>query len=159
MLYPLHALHLNVLTAQGRSDLFFRLEIIKKLLVVLVIAATCWISVQAMVVGTLISSVICLWVNGYYTRKLIGYGWWMQISDLLPVGALSTAMAVPVWAVSWTETWNPWGLLAVQMLVGGMLYAAMVVLLRRSLYADIFEGLMVAWSRRPGAGGVSQNVS
>ena len=58
MLYPLHVLHLNVLTAQGRSDLFLRLEIIKKVFIVLAIVCTFRFGVSAMVWGILVIAVV-----------------------------------------------------------------------------------------------------
>ena len=71
MLYPLHALHLNVLLAQGRSGLLLRLEVIKKILIVLALVSTFRFGVLAMVWGMLILSIVCLAVNGHYTRQAL----------------------------------------------------------------------------------------
>jgi O-antigen/teichoic acid export membrane protein len=150
MLYPLHALHLNVLTAQGRSDLFFRLEVIKKMLIVVIIAATFWIGVLAMVCGMLAGSVIGLGINGYYTRRLIGYGWWQQFGDLAPVALVSLAMAAVVRVVVWVPGWSQWALLFNQILLGVGVYVALALILRRSVYADVLGFLSRTWYRRFG---------
>ena len=93
MLYPLHALHVNVLAAQGRSDLFLRIEIIKKVLTVLMVAITFSFGVYCMVWGMLAFFTVCLAINGYYTRKLLNYGWREQARDLGPVLGATSVMA------------------------------------------------------------------
>lgn len=82
-LYPLHGINLNLLMAHGRSDLFLRLEIIKKCLVVFNIAATYRFGVQAIIYGIVITSMIALVINTYYTKKMIQYGLFQQIRDVL----------------------------------------------------------------------------
>ena len=85
MWYPIHAINLNILQVKGRSDYFFKLEIIKKIQGVLVLFITVPLGIIAMCYGSLISSLICLVWNTYYTRKLIGYGFLAQMKDLLPI--------------------------------------------------------------------------
>ena len=97
MWYPIHALNLNLLNVKGRSDLFLKLEIIKKVIGVLILAFSvpfglvfmCWMSV--------VSSLIALVINTYYTGKLIHVGGWIQIKDLFPTLLLS----LTVFAVSY----------------------------------------------------------
>lgn len=89
MWYPIHAINLNLLIVKGRSNLFLRLEIIKKITGISILAITlpqgliifCW--------GTIVSSMISLIINTYYTGKLIHLGYLSQMKDLLPTLALS----------------------------------------------------------------------
>jgi O-antigen/teichoic acid export membrane protein len=150
ILYPLHALHLNVLMAQGRSDLFFRLEIIKKAVILIILAATFWMGILAMICGLLVGSIICLTINTYYTRRLIGYAWRRQWGDLVPETLASLAMAAFVWSVSWMPGWNPLSLLISQILLGLAFYGAIVWMLRRSVYADVLSLLSRTWHRQAG---------
>ena len=92
LLYPLHAINLNVLKAQGRSDLFFRLEILKKILVVIAIAITYRWGISAMICGGIATSCLCYCLNTYYTRKLLDYPVTEQIRDLLPSLILASVM-------------------------------------------------------------------
>ena len=85
MWYPIHAINLNLLMVKGRSDYFLRLEIYKKILGVAVLCVTIPLGLVAMCYGRLFSSVFCLTLNTYYTNKLIGYGFWKQMKDLLPI--------------------------------------------------------------------------
>jgi len=85
MWYPIHAINLNILQVKGRSDYFLKLEIFKKVQGVLILCITVPMGIVAMCYGSVISSLISLIWNTYYTNKLIGYGYWAQMSDLLPI--------------------------------------------------------------------------
>ena len=58
MLFPLHALNLNMLNVKGRSDLFLKLEIIKKILVIPVIIVGIYMGIKVMIIGSFIFSII-----------------------------------------------------------------------------------------------------
>ena len=92
MWYPIHAINLNILQVKGRSDYFLKLEIIKKVQGVIVLCVTVPMGIVAMCYGSLISSIICLIWNTYYTKKLLGYGFFAQMKDLFPVIMHSLAM-------------------------------------------------------------------
>lgn len=85
MWYPIHAINLNILQVKGRSDYFLKLEIIKKVQGVLVLVVTVPMGIVAMCYGKVISSLISLIWNTHYTKKLINYGYFAQMKDLLPV--------------------------------------------------------------------------
>lgn len=74
---------------KGRSDLFLRLEIIKKIIGVCILAITLPQGLIIFCYGTIVSSMISLIINTYYTGKLIQIGYWRQMKDLLPTLALS----------------------------------------------------------------------
>ena len=92
MWYPIHAINLNLLQVKGRSDLFLRLEIIKKILAVIILCITVPMGLIAMCVGQIFSSIICLIINTHYTGKLIHVGFLQQVQDLLPTLLLSLTM-------------------------------------------------------------------
>ncbi len=93
MLYPLHALNLNILNVKGRSDLFLKLELLKKLLAVPVIIAGIFLGIRAMLIGMVILSFIAYFLNGYYSGRLIRFPVSEQIADIAPsfLAALSTS--------------------------------------------------------------------
>ncbi len=74
MLFPLHAINLNMLKVQGRSDLFLRLEIIKRVLAIAPLLLGIFVSIYWMLVGNIITSLISYWLNAYYSGPFIGYG-------------------------------------------------------------------------------------
>ena len=92
MWYPIHAINLNLLQVKGRSDLFFRLEIIKKAIGICIMCITIPHGIIWMVSGGIASSMISLIINTYYTGKLIHVGYLKQMGDLLPIFGVSVAM-------------------------------------------------------------------
>lgn len=92
MLYPLHVINLNVLKAQGRSDLFFRLEVIKKSMALTAIVITCRWGITAMIIGQIVTSIIAYYLNSYYTGKLLRYSAVAQIRDVMPAFIFSCIM-------------------------------------------------------------------
>ena len=99
MWYPVHAINLNLLQVKGRSDLFLKLEVIKKMIGVAILCATLPFGLVAMCVGQIVSSVLCLAINTRYTGMLIHVGFGRQMRDLLPVLVLSLSMWVVVMGV------------------------------------------------------------
>lgn len=89
MWYPIHLLNLNLLAVKGRSDLFLRLEIIKKILGLSVIVISIPYGIVIFVYAGIASSIISLFINTYYTGKLIGVGFLRQMQDLMPILLLS----------------------------------------------------------------------
>ena len=85
MWYPIHAINLNLLQVKGRSDLFLKLEIIKKVVGVLVMCVTIPLGVTAMCFGMVFTSINALFINTYYTGKLINVGFIVQMKDLTPI--------------------------------------------------------------------------
>lgn len=92
MWYPIHAINLNLLQVKGRSDLFLRLEIIKKILGITILCVTVPIGLIAMCYGQIVSSLIALVINTYYTGKLINIGFIRQMKDLTPTLVLVVTM-------------------------------------------------------------------
>lgn len=92
MWYPVHAINLNLLQVKGRSDLFLRLEIIKKIMGVSILTITLPHGLIIFCCGSLVSSLIALVINTYYTGKLINVGYFKQMRDLLPIVLLGLVM-------------------------------------------------------------------
>ena len=82
MWYPIHAINLNLLQVKGRSDLFLRLEIIKKIIGVSILCITIPFGVIVMCYAGIAQSIIALIINTYYTGKLINVGFLLQMKDL-----------------------------------------------------------------------------
>lgn len=82
MWYPIHAINLNLLQVKGRSDLFLRLEIVKKLIGVIILVLSIPFGLLFMCYAGIVTSLFCLVINTYYTGKLIQVGFIIQIKDL-----------------------------------------------------------------------------
>ena len=92
MWYPIHAINLNLLQVKGRSDLFLRVEIIKKIVGIIIICISVPFGIVGICYGGVISSIVSLIINTYYTGKLINVGFIKQMKDLFPILCLSVIM-------------------------------------------------------------------
>ena len=99
MWYPIHAINLNLLQVKGRSDLFLKLEIIKKIIGVSVLAVSIPFGLLFMCYSGIATSIIALVINTYYTGKLINVGFLMQMRDLAATLMLSLMMFALVFGV------------------------------------------------------------
>lgn len=102
-IYPLHQLNLNVLNVKKRSDLFLRLEVIKKFLFVPVICVGFFFELQFMLWAAVIYYYIEFFVNGWYSKSISGYGTWQQVKDLMPLYLISIVVSVCVWTITLTD--------------------------------------------------------
>lgn len=97
MWYPVHSLNLNLLQVKGRSDLFLRLEIIKKVIGLTTLFITVPIGLVAMCIGQVFVSLISLVINTHYTGKMIDVGFLKQMKDILPSLLYSVSMGAVIW--------------------------------------------------------------
>lgn len=94
MWYPIHSINLNLLQVKGRSDLFLKLEIIKKIFLVIMLVITVPMGLLAMCYGQIVTSLFSLVVNTYYTGRFINVGFFRQMKDLFPTILLSLSMGL-----------------------------------------------------------------
>lgn len=92
MFYPIHTANLNAIKAMGRSDLFLKLEIAKKVVGIALLLSTMWFGVMAMAYSLLIGSVLSQIINSWPNRKLLNYGYLEQLKDILPGIVLAVFM-------------------------------------------------------------------
>ena len=95
-LYPLHAINLNILQVLGRSDIFLYLEILKKIVGIVPIVIGIFCGIYYMLLTSILTGVISLYLNTWYTGKTLNYSFWKQLRDIAPsyFTALVIALAV-----------------------------------------------------------------
>lgn len=94
-LLPIHTTNLQVLNGMGRSDLFLKLEVVKNVVgfVILCAAAFVFDTIQAIVLGYMLTGVLCTFINAFPNKRVIGYSFSEQVRDILPAFLLSLAAA------------------------------------------------------------------
>lgn len=120
MLYPLHAINLNMLQVQGRTDLFLKLEIIKKCIAIVPLILGVFIGIYWMLFSSLVTSVISYYLNAYYSGPFLDYSIKEQVKDILPSLGISLVVTVPVYLVSFVIV-NPFLLLLLQIFIGAII--------------------------------------
>lgn len=117
MLYPLHAINLNILQVKGRSDLFLKLEIMKKIIAIGPIVIGILYGIGYMLLGSVFTSVIAYFLNSYYSANLINYPTLEQIKDILPTFLISLVTALLMWCLTIFEL-SEFILLPIQIILG-----------------------------------------
>jgi O-antigen/teichoic acid export membrane protein len=139
MLYPLHAINLNMLNVQGRSDLFLRLEIIKKILAIPVILMGILLGVKMMIVAMIFLSLIAYFLNSYYSGQLIGYSSLQQVKDIFPSFVLATFIGLVIYSLGIYLTLPNYVILITQLLAGGFLFFTLGELFKMKDYEYVKE--------------------
>lgn len=96
---PVIAVNTNVLKVMGRSDYFLKVEIVKKIIGVVILCVTIPMGLVPMCYGTVVATMLSVYCDTYYTKKLIGYGLLSQLKDLLPLLLHSLIMGAIVLSV------------------------------------------------------------
>lgn len=139
MFYPLHALNLNMLQVLGRSDLFLRLEVIKKLIAIPTIIIGVFFGIKIMIVGMLITNLIAFYLNSYWSGKFIGYSSFQQIKDILPSFCLASFVGIGVFFTGYFLNLPNYYILFIQILIGIVLTVGISEIFRLKDYLYIKE--------------------
>lgn len=133
--WPVHTSNLQALNAQGRSDWFLRLEVIKKFIGVgtLIVTLLCFKSPLAIVLGQCFTTLLSCFINIYPNSKLLDYGFSEQMKDILPSIGLSTVMGAIVYCVSLLG-FADWLTLIIQFMLGIIIYILLSELLKLECY-------------------------
>lgn len=137
--YPLHAINLNLLIVKGRSDLFLKLEIIKKVIGVFFLVISAPFGIVAMCVGSIFSSFFCLIVNTYYTGKIINVGFFKQMGDISKTIVLSLLMGTLVLCISMFCPTPHIFTLTIAIAAGALFYIATAKMMRFPELKEIIE--------------------
>lgn len=129
ILYPCQMINSQILLALGRSDLFFRIEIFKKVLIILILIITVPAGVLAILYGGIITSLIFYYINSYYVGKLLLYSMTEQIKDLVLIFLSSVLMGIVVFMLGVIPVGNML-LLLLQVPVGVIIYISVCYLFK-----------------------------
>jgi O-antigen/teichoic acid export membrane protein len=149
-LWPVHTANLQAINALGRSDIFLKLEIIKKIIGIAILSVSVYFGVYAIALGALISGIIGTFINAYPNLKLLNYSYREQAKDILPSLILSMGMGTVVYNFQWLHM-SSWLTLIIQVLFGVFIYTAMSKIFKLECYIylldtfkDIFKNRKVA---------------
>lgn len=122
LLYPLQLINLEILKVKGRSDLFLRLALIKRALIIAMILLTFRWGVTAMLIGQIFNTLIAYGINSYYAERLIEYPTSRQMADMFPNLLFAVLAAVGMWGVGRLVRQPDWLMLLVQVATGAVLF-------------------------------------
>lgn len=124
MLYPIHAINLNILQVKGRSDLFLKVEIIKKAISVIIIGVvlTLKLGIIYLLWGAVLNSCIAYFINTYYTKDIISYPIYEQFKDILPSFISASIMGIMIYLIGIIMPVSKAIVIIIQVTLGIMIY-------------------------------------
>ncbi len=129
MFYPIHSINMNVLQVKGKSKLYLKSEIIKKVISIAFLVGTIPFGIVVMCYGRIVSSILTLLVNMFYTSRQVEISLYTLIKDLLPTLALSLGMFITVFSTTYILD-NVYVQLVVGIAVGILMYVGGAYLLK-----------------------------
>lgn len=134
--YPVHTANLNAIKALGRSDMFLKLEIAKKLVGLLSIFITMPFGVLAMAIGLLVTTPVSAFINAFPNRVLLHYSFKDQIKDLAPYIVLSGFMGLCIYPIQYLPI-SAAVILLFQIVAGTAVYMVGAKVLRFNVMTDL----------------------
>lgn len=146
MLWPIHTANLNAIKAVGRSDLFLKLEVIKKIVGMILLLLTMKISVMAMAYSLIVSGLLGQFINAWPNRKLLDYSYFEQIRDVIPSVSIALIMGIIVYFVGFLPL-PTFIVLIIQIIIGAFIYIGLSALLHLEEFEYLF-GMVKSFLKR-----------
>lgn len=131
-------INLGLLKVKGMSGAILKLDIIKKSISVAILIYSSTISVEAICYGVVIYEQIAVFINCFYTKRLIGLSWWRQQCDYLPYLLLACLCSVPALLLTYTEIHAFW-----QVAIGGLIslisYTTILYIIKENAFMELFR--------------------
>lgn len=137
-LYPIHTANLTGINALGRSDIFLKLEIIKKCITILNIVITLPLGIYAMAIGQVASGFISTFINAFPNKKLMEYSYFEQWKDLFPSFIFSVLMGCLVYPIKYIAL-SPIFILLIQIILGIIIYVAFSKIFKIESYRYLLD--------------------
>jgi O-antigen/teichoic acid export membrane protein len=148
-LWPIHTANLQAINALGRSDIFLKLEVIKKLIGLFILGVTIFYGVFAIAIGMLVTGIISSFINAYPNLMLFNYSYREQWRDIMPSFILSLVMGFIVYNFKWFGM-PDWAVLITQVCVGGILYIGTAKLLKLECFEYLIKTIKDIFKSRKG---------
>lgn len=127
--WPIHTANLEALKAIGRTDIFLRLEIIKKTVGILLLLFSMNYGVMAIALSSIVSTFISCFVNAYPNQNLLNYRYVDQMKDMMPSLILACIMGAIIYPISFFID-NNILLIITQVILGGFIYLFQSILFK-----------------------------
>lgn len=130
--------NMNTYRSLGRSDIYLKVAIIRKIFEFVAIIVTMGIGVYAMAIGEIVATLISLIVNTYPNKKLLNYGLIDQLKDMMPNIIITLVMGIVVYSITILKM-NEVVTLGVQIIVGVLSYLLMSLAIKPPAFSYILS--------------------
>lgn len=148
-LWPIHTANLQAINALGRSDLFLKLEVIKKILGLIVLVMTIPLGPLAIAAGLIVTGILSTFINSFPNRKLLDYKYIEQLKDIFPSFGLALFMGVCAYCISFFKM-PDLIIVIVQIVVGAALYIGSSKILKLKVLEYLYEMVKLIFAGRLG---------
>jgi O-antigen/teichoic acid export membrane protein len=133
MLWPIHTANLQAINALGRSDIFLKLEIIKKILGLVILLISIPMGPYAIAIGGAIGGIMSSFVNAWPNKRLLDYRYLEQIRDILPPLLIAIVMGLAVYSIQFLQLSSIVQLI-IQLVVGVSVYVGLCITFKLESY-------------------------
>ncbi len=147
MLWPIHTANLQAINALGRSDIFLKLELLKKILGVTILSISVPLGVFAIAIGSVVGGIVASFINAMPNKKLLDYSYTEQILDVFPSLVAAIVMGFVVFFVSFMGLHVIFQIL-VQIIVGAIVYLSIAHVFKFESYVYLKTYLTDIFSNR-----------
>lgn len=147
-IYPIHTANLQAISAVGKSDIYLKLEIIKKILMVTILVITLPIGIEYVMWGNVACSLISTVINAYPNKKLFDYALIKQLKDLVPSFLLSSSMGIIVYFIGLLPAHSTIIRLIVQIIIGIVVYIVGSIIINIPEFSDAKDIIRNVLSKR-----------
>lgn len=148
-LMPIQTTNLQAINAMGRSDIFLKLEIIKKIVGLTILGVSINFGVIAIAIGGVLSSIISTFVNAYPNKQLLDYSYKEQFIDIIPSLIISITMGCIVYLFNFLNL-TAFQLLIMQIISGIFIYISLAKISKNESYDYLLANLKQAYRNRKG---------
>lgn len=136
--YPLHAINLNMLQVQGRSDIYLKLEILKKIIATGPLFIGVFVGIYWMLAASVVGNIICFFLNTAYTGKVLKYTGWQQLMDVRTSFFVACIIGLSVYFMKFLPL-SYYMILPLQIITGTGVFFLLMWILHMEEYTDVIQ--------------------
>ena len=149
-LMPIHTSNLQAINAMGRSDIFLRLEVIKKVIGLTILLISLPFGVYVIALSSILTGIIGTFINAYPNKELLNYSYKEQWLDIMPSLLISLIMGGIVYLFNFLS-FPAWQVLILQTVSGGIIYILLAKIFKIESLTYLVETMKQLIKSRKGA--------
>lgn len=140
LLWPIHTVNLQAINALGRSDIYLKLEIAKKIVGIIGLCISVPFGIYAMVIAKIVAAIVSTFINASPNKKLLNYNIIEQLKDIMPSFFISAIMGIMVYMIIFLNL-SVWLTIIIQVLLGIIIYIVLAKVFKIQIFTYLLEQL------------------
>lgn len=144
MLVPIHTANMQAIKALGYSNILLKIEILKKVIELIILFISLQFGIYAIALGTLVTSLVALFINSFPNNKLLNYNYKEQFADVAPSLGISVVMGLVIHGIQYVNL-SAGLILALQLVVGGVVYLSLARIMKLECLTYLLDTIISAY--------------